>query len=180
MSCGIGILGAGVMGSDHARILGAQIAGAHLVGIFDPDPARAEAAAAANGARRAFGEGIALIDDPEVDAVLVASPDETHADFVLACLARGKPVLCEKPLAASAEECLTLVEAETSLGKRLIQVGSASIHSTTICAEPSAVARLGRPCSPIALIAWPKCRSISRPTCRSPTPQCMSSTSCAG
>lgn len=123
MSCGIGILGAGVMGSDHARILGAQIAGAHLVGIFDPDPARAEAAAAANGARRAFGEGIALIDDPEVDAVLVASPDETHADFVLACLARGKPVLCEKPLAASAEECLTLVEAETSLGKRLIQVG---------------------------------------------------------
>ncbi|MDR5653499.1 Gfo/Idh/MocA family oxidoreductase [Ruixingdingia sedimenti] len=123
MSYGIGILGAGVMGSDHARILASQVAGAHLVAVFDPDRARAEASAGANGARRVHARGIDLIDDPEVEAVLIASPDATHAEFVLACLARGKPVLCEKPLAASAAECLQLIEAETKLGRRLIQVG---------------------------------------------------------
>jgi myo-inositol 2-dehydrogenase/D-chiro-inositol 1-dehydrogenase len=93
------------------------------VALSDPDLGRAEAAAEAAGARRIVADGLTLIDDPDVDAVLVASPDPTHADFVLACLARGKPVLCEKPLAPRAEDCLRVVRAELELGRRLVQVG---------------------------------------------------------
>ncbi len=123
MSFGIGIIGAGVMGADHARTVARHVAGAHVAAISDIDAARANAAASESGARRTFADPHEVIADPGVAAVLVASPDATHAELVLACLAAGKPVLCEKPLAASAEECLKIVAAEAKLGRTLVQVG---------------------------------------------------------
>lgn len=120
MSLSVGVIGAGVMGAEHARILREETRGAHLAAVADADPARA--AAAAQGAR-VFDRAEALIADPGVEAVLVVAPDALHADLVRACLAAGKPVLCEKPLAATAAECLSLVEAEQAVGRRLIQVG---------------------------------------------------------
>lgn len=123
MSLGIGIIGAGVMGADHARTIARDVAGAHVAAISDIDAARAEAVAAETGARRVFAEAHAVIAEPGVDAVLVASPDATHAELVLACLAAGKPVLCEKPLATTADECLRIVAAEAALGRQLVRVG---------------------------------------------------------
>ncbi len=123
MTLGIGIIGAGVMGADHARTIGLEVAGARLVAVADPDAARAKASAEASGALRHGQDALSVIEDPEVEAVLVASPDETHAQLVLACLARKKPVLCEKPLASTAEDCLRLVAAEVEAGRDLIQVG---------------------------------------------------------
>lgn len=111
------------MGADHARIIGAQVAGAHLVAISDADEARARAIAAETGARRAVNDPLGVIDDPEVGAVLIASPDSTHADFAIACIKAGKPVLCEKPLAPTAAEGMRVIEAELSAGKRLVQLG---------------------------------------------------------
>src|SRR6478736_3120917 len=102
MSIGVGIIGAGVMGADHARIFAGSVAGAHLVAISDADAARASAAAQETGAKRSLSDPFALINDPEVDAVLIASPDATHPDFAIACIKAGKPVLCEKPLAPTA------------------------------------------------------------------------------
>jgi myo-inositol 2-dehydrogenase/D-chiro-inositol 1-dehydrogenase len=64
-----------------------------------------------------------LIDASTVDAVIIASPDRTHADLVRACLAAGKHVLCEKPLAVTADEAYGVVEAEVVTGRRLLQVG---------------------------------------------------------
>jgi myo-inositol 2-dehydrogenase/D-chiro-inositol 1-dehydrogenase len=58
-----------------------------------------------------------------VQAVVIAAPDATHAGYALACLAAGKPVLCEKPIAATAAEGLQIVEAEAALGRRLVTVG---------------------------------------------------------
>ena len=55
--------------------------------------------------------------------MVVASFDTTHEEFVLACLAAGKPVLCEKPLATSADACLRIVEAELAVGRRLVHLG---------------------------------------------------------
>jgi myo-inositol 2-dehydrogenase/D-chiro-inositol 1-dehydrogenase len=63
------------------------------------------------------------VEDPRVDAVLIASPGDLHAEQALACLAAGKPVLCEKPLATTAEDAVKVVEAEAALGRRLVQVG---------------------------------------------------------
>jgi myo-inositol 2-dehydrogenase / D-chiro-inositol 1-dehydrogenase len=119
---GVGVIGAGMMGSDHVRTLTGEVDGAHVAAVADADPARAEAAAALGGGR-AFADPYALIADPGVERVIVASFDATHEEFVLACIAAGKPVLCEKPLATTAEACLHVVEAELAAGRRLVSLG---------------------------------------------------------
>lgn len=123
MSIGVGIIGAGIMGADHARIFASQLAGGHLVAISDADEARAKVVAQETGAKRATSDPYAVIDDPAVAAVLIASPDATHPDFAIACIKAGKPVLCEKPLAPTAAEALRVIEAELSAGRRLVQLG---------------------------------------------------------
>jgi myo-inositol 2-dehydrogenase/D-chiro-inositol 1-dehydrogenase len=123
MSIGVGIIGAGVMGADHARIIRTQVAGAHLVSISDADDARAREVARETGAKRAITDPMEVINDPAVGAVLIASPDSTHADFTIACIKAGKPVLCEKPLAPTAAEGMRVIEAELSAGRRLVQLG---------------------------------------------------------
>ncbi len=107
------------MGSDHARILASQVPGARVQALFDADPTRAKAIADETGARVVTADPAALIQDSTVDAVLVASPDHTHKQLVLACIAARKPVLCEKPLAPTVAECLEVVAVESKLGRRL-------------------------------------------------------------
>ena len=123
MSVRVGIIGAGIMGADHARILHHGIAGANLVAVQDADGERARRVAGDYGAGRVFDTAAQLIADPAVDAVIVASPDATHAPLVIACLEQGKPVLCEKPLADTLEGCLAVMAAEIRGGRRLVQVG---------------------------------------------------------
>lgn len=123
MAIRVGVIGAGVMGADHARILATSVARAELVAISDPDPGRRNAVAEAFGLKAAYGNPLDLIGHENVDAVIVASPDETHKPLVLACLDAGKPVLCEKPLATSTEDCLEIVRREVPVGRRMIQVG---------------------------------------------------------
>jgi myo-inositol 2-dehydrogenase/D-chiro-inositol 1-dehydrogenase len=120
MSVGVGVIGTGVMGAEHVRLLKHETPGAHLAGVFDADAARAQAVAA--GAT-VFPDPRALIASERVDAVVIAAPDAAHAELALLCLEAGKPALCEKPLAASTEEALRVVEREVGLGRRLIQVG---------------------------------------------------------
>jgi myo-inositol 2-dehydrogenase/D-chiro-inositol 1-dehydrogenase len=123
MSVGIGVIGAGMMGADHVRTLTGAVEGAHVAAVSDADPARAAVAARDGAGTRVIDDPHALIADAAVDAVVVASFDTTHEEFVLACLAAGKPVLCEKPLATSADACLRIVEAELAVGRRLVHLG---------------------------------------------------------
>ncbi len=123
MTIGIGIIGAGIMGADHARILQEGVAGARLAGVQDADPARAERVAALTPGAQVFATAAQLIADPSIDAVLIAAPDEAHAQLTLACIAHGKPVLCEKPLAATLDDCREILKREIAGGKRLVQVG---------------------------------------------------------
>lgn len=118
----VGVIGAGVMGADHVRILQESVSGAEVVAVSDVDPTRAAAAADLAGAM-ALTDGHLLIDQSDVDAVVIASPDDTHEDYVLACLAAGKPMLCEKPLATTTAGCRRIVETEAGIGRRLIQLG---------------------------------------------------------
>src|SRR5262249_7570493 len=97
--------------------------GAVLECICDADETRARDVAGAVAARNVSKDPLATIADKTVDAVLTASPDQTHAELTLACLAARKPVLCEKPLSQDVAECLRVVQAETTLGKRLVQIG---------------------------------------------------------
>ena len=75
------------------------------------------------GGARVFDTGQDLIASDEIDAVLVTSIGETHAEYVLACISAGKPVMCEKPLAPTVPECERILEAEVAHGKRLVIVG---------------------------------------------------------
>jgi len=119
----VGVIGAGGMGSRHALNLHSIVPGAQVAAIYDLDQDRAGQIAAQCGSAKAFGDPAQLIQDASVDAVLIASPDPTHAGFVHECLRTQKPVLCEKPLATTAAAALAIVEAEQALGRRLIAVG---------------------------------------------------------
>jgi myo-inositol 2-dehydrogenase/D-chiro-inositol 1-dehydrogenase len=118
----IGVIGTGNIGSDHVRRLSAEVAGAEVGAVFDVDTQRAATVAAGVGAR-AHADALDVIDDPAVDAVVIASPGDTHAALALACIAAGKPVLCEKPLATTGSDALKVLEAEAAYGRRLVQVG---------------------------------------------------------
>lgn len=120
MSVGVGVIGTGVMGSEHARLVGREVPGAHLAGVFDADAARAQVAATGT---TVFPDPKSLIRSDRVGAVVIAAPDATHAELALACLEAGKPVLCEKPLASTAADAFRVVQAEVALKRRLIQVG---------------------------------------------------------
>ncbi|WP_421725700.1 Gfo/Idh/MocA family protein [Bauldia sp.] len=122
MTIRVGLIGAGVMGADHASILTAAVGGSTVAAVSDADSDRAKAVADVSGAT-VIDDPLDLIIDERVDAVLIASPDPTHKPLTLACLATGKPVLCEKPLAETAAECREIVDAEVALGQQLIQVG---------------------------------------------------------
>lgn len=118
----VGVIGAGVMGAEHARLLSGVISRSSVSLVSDVDSGRAEQVAAAVGARAA-DDPLTLIASPDVDAVLIASSDATHEEFVLAALAAGKPVLCEKPLAPEPAACLRVLAAEQEAGQRLVSVG---------------------------------------------------------
>jgi myo-inositol 2-dehydrogenase/D-chiro-inositol 1-dehydrogenase len=123
MSVRVGVIGAGLMGSTHVRLLSDSVAGAEVVAISDAIADSARRLADEVGVGAVQTDARDLIEDPGVDAVVIASPAETHESFVLACFEEGKPVLCEKPLAATPEAARRVVEAEASLERPLVQVG---------------------------------------------------------
>jgi myo-inositol 2-dehydrogenase / D-chiro-inositol 1-dehydrogenase len=123
MTLRIGIIGAGIMGADHARIFAEEVPGTSLQVICDADQARAKLAADATGARSVTSDPLSVINDASVDAVVIAAPDQFHAPLTLACIAAGKPVLCEKPLSQDTKECLAVLAAEEKCGNRLVQIG---------------------------------------------------------
>ncbi|CUH82580.1 Gfo/Idh/MocA family protein [Tropicibacter naphthalenivorans] len=122
MTIRIAVIGAGIMGADHARIVAEDLPGAKLSVVCDMDAARAQAIADQYGAEAATDpEGVIARDD--VDAVIVASPDFTHAPLSLACIKAGKKVMCEKPLSQSSAECLDVMKAEEAAGSRHVMLG---------------------------------------------------------
>jgi myo-inositol 2-dehydrogenase / D-chiro-inositol 1-dehydrogenase len=118
----VGVIGTGGMGGMHTEVIQTEVANATLAAVADLDKERAEKVAEKSGAT-VFADAEEMIRDEAVEAVVVASPDPTHAPLVKECLRLEKPVLCEKPLADSAEAALEVVEAEVELGRKLVQVG---------------------------------------------------------
>lgn len=119
----IAVIGAGLMGADHAKIVSEELPGAVLQVVCDMDRVRARSVADAYGAADVAEHPEGVITRSDVDAVIVASPDFTHTPLSLACIKAGKKVLCEKPLSQSSEDCLSVMQAEQAAGQRFVQVG---------------------------------------------------------
>ncbi len=113
----VGVVGTGWWATAHHLPALARHPGARLTGVVDHDPARAAEAAAAFGAA-AYPDLAALLAD--VDAVVVATPHDTHHAVVMACLARGRHVLVEKPLALSFADAAAMARAAGDAGVHLV------------------------------------------------------------
>ena len=85
--------------------------GSALVAVMRRDRAKAEDYARRHGVPRVHVEADALIRDPEVGAVYIATPPSSHCELALKVAAAGKPCLVEKPMAANHAECLQMIEA---------------------------------------------------------------------
>jgi UDP-N-acetylglucosamine 3-dehydrogenase len=113
----IGVVGVGVMGSNHARVL-SEMAGVELVGVVDPDRKQREFVARTLGCAE-FADLEALIGGG-VDAVTIAAPTHLHHDIALTCIAHGLHVLVEKPIAPTVEEGRAIVAAARRAGVTLM------------------------------------------------------------
>jgi myo-inositol 2-dehydrogenase/D-chiro-inositol 1-dehydrogenase/scyllo-inositol 2-dehydrogenase (NAD+) len=110
------LVGTGRAGLVHGRIFAAGIPGARLEAIADPDPAVLERAAAELDCERTFVDPAEAVVDPDVDAVVIASPTFTHAALAITALGEGKHVLCEKPLASSLADAAEIEAAAKAAG----------------------------------------------------------------
>src|SRR3981081_3434307 len=109
----IGVIGAGVMGTNHARVLGG-LPNTTMVGIVDPLPEHRTGATERAGSRASASLDELIAE--RVDAVTVAAPTHLHHEIALACIARGIHVLVEKPIASSVEEGRDIVAAARRAG----------------------------------------------------------------
>ena len=119
---GIGIVGGGYMGKAHAVAMSAVGAvfdtalRPRLEMVCATTPDSAERYRRAYGFGRATHDWRALVDDPAVEAVIIATPQTTHRAIAEAAFARGKPVFCEKPLGASLDDSRAMVSAAEASG----------------------------------------------------------------
>jgi UDP-N-acetylglucosamine 3-dehydrogenase len=113
----VGVVGAGIMGSNHGRVL-SGLPGIRLTGIVDPLPAHRARATEMIGCRTfaTFDE----LMEAGVDAVTIAAPTHLHCELALACIERGVHVLVEKPIASTVEEGLKIVTAAQRAGLTLM------------------------------------------------------------
>ncbi|MBF8377137.1 Gfo/Idh/MocA family oxidoreductase [Alicyclobacillus mali] len=120
----IGVIGTGAIGTEHIRRVEQRLSGGKVVAVTDIslDAARRCINALQLDARLYDSEDD-LLQDPSIDAVIIASSGPAHEGSVLKAIDAGKYVFVEKPLATTVNGCLRIVQAEERTGKRLIQVG---------------------------------------------------------
>lgn len=119
----VAVIGAGRMGADHVARIQHRIKGAEIAAVVDVDLARAAAALEGVSGAVALSSAEEALNNGDVNAVLIATPGFLHEDTLQLALAKGFPILCEKPLTPDAASSLRIVQAEAALGKKLIQVG---------------------------------------------------------
>ncbi len=115
MKIGMGLVGAGFVGPHHVDAV-RRLGFVDVVAVAGSSDASALQAARRLGVSRWHGSYEALLDDPDVDVVHIATPNDLHVPIALAAIARGKHVVCEKPLAMTAADAATLLDAARRAG----------------------------------------------------------------
>ena len=116
-----------------------------VVAIASRQAGRADDVAAELGIPHAYGSYEDLLADPAIDAVYIPLPNHLHAEWTIAALRAGKPVLCEKPLAMTANEAQGMVDAARETGVPLMEAFMYRQHPSWVAVrELVASGRIGR------------------------------------
>jgi myo-inositol 2-dehydrogenase / D-chiro-inositol 1-dehydrogenase len=116
----VGIIGAGRIGTVHARTIVNRVPEAAVAVIADPVRGLAEKLAAELGIPRVAADHREILRDPAIDAVLVCSSTDTHAAVVIEAARAGKQIFCEKPLDLDLARIDTVLEAVAKAGVKLM------------------------------------------------------------
>ncbi len=106
-----GVLSTARIGQNHVIPAMQQGTYCAVTAIASRDRERAESVAQKFGIAKAYGSYEELLNDPDVDAIYIPLPNEQHVPWSIKTLEAGKHVLCEKPIALTADEAQTLVDA---------------------------------------------------------------------
>jgi predicted dehydrogenase len=131
----VGVIGAGVMGTNHARVL-AGLPDTALVGVVDPLPAHRARAADLTNCRTFAGLDDLIAEG--VDAVTIAAPTHLHHEIALACIAKNVHVMVEKPIASTVDEGRQIVAAAGRAGVTLM-IGHVERFNPAVAAIKQAI-----------------------------------------
>lgn len=124
----LGLLGCSTVSTYAVLAPAAEGADIEVAAVAGRDPERTAAFAARHGIGQHFTDYAALLAKAEIDAVYVGLPNNLHGKWTKAALAAGYPVLCEKPMAANAEEAAEMVRAAEAAGLPLVEAIHWSDH----------------------------------------------------
>ncbi|HSM72594.1 MAG TPA: inositol 2-dehydrogenase [Anaerolineales bacterium] len=122
MSIRFGLIGAGRMGQVLAHHLAYSVAEANFVAVADMDATLAQDTATRFGAEAGYGDNEELLARQDIDAVVIATPTNTHPEVIIAAAQVGKHIFSEKPLALTVEACETAIAAVEAAGVKF-QIG---------------------------------------------------------
>jgi UDP-N-acetylglucosamine 3-dehydrogenase len=114
----IGVIGLGAIGQQHVQAI-AQIERANLIGVADINREVAETTAIKNKTT-AFTQYTDMLSMPELDAVVIATPDEIHTEPCVAAAKAGKHILVEKPIATTIEDAQEIIDASNKANVKLM------------------------------------------------------------
>ena len=127
----LGIIGVGARVQSGLMEAAQAVPGVEIVGVCDAYKGRVQRAIArTNGRAKDYGDWKALLADPSIDAVIVATPDHWHRTHVVEALRAGKHVYVEKPMTLTIEDGAPMIAAAKASG-RVLQVGSQGMSSKT-------------------------------------------------
>src|ERR1700688_124720 len=119
---GVGVLGVGTMGKQHAYNLRHRIPEAQLIAVADTDMQRAKAVAAELEIEHYFNSVEAMAERKDIDAIVVVTPAKFHGAAMKVCASAKKDIFCEKPFTLTVEEADEILDLTQKAGVR-VQVG---------------------------------------------------------
>lgn len=111
-----GFIGCGIVTEQKSGPAFGKVEDSEVVAVMRRDAAKAQDYAERHGIGRWYSDAQQLIDDPAVNAIYVATPPSTHAQYAIAAMRAGKPVYVEKPMAASYDECAEMIRVSEETG----------------------------------------------------------------
>ena len=127
---GVGVIGYGYWGPNLVRNF-SEIPGARVVGVADLSRQRLASVRTRHPSVRTFEDVDEMLDDPEIDAVCVATPVRTHHQLGMSALQAGKHVLMEKPITATSDEARSLI-AEATRRNRVLMVDHTFLYAGAV------------------------------------------------